>query len=238
MKALILAAGRGERLSTVSPEKPKSLIEVHGRAIIEIIIGTACAAGIHDFVIVTGFQKDAIPQRLGDGKRLGARIEYVHNDRWHDLANGYSLHVARDRVGDEFLVMMSDHVFDAGLLRPLLAFPLPESGCVLLTDSRIERCFDLDDATKVRTDGQGVILDMGKHLQSYDCLDTGLFRASRALLAAVAGCLAQGRSSLTDANLALVGQRRMSACMSRREDGDWFDLDTPQALEDYSRRTR
>lgn len=238
MKALILAAGRGERLSSVTPDQPKSLIEIDGRAIIEIIIATARGAGIHDFVIVTGFQKDAIPQRLGDGARLGVRIEYVHNERWHDLANGHSLHVARDRVGDEFLVMMSDHVFDPGLLRPLLAFPLPEGGCALLTDPRIESCFDLADATKVRTDGQGMILDMGKQLASYDCLDTGLFRASRGLLDAVTASLAQGRSSLTDANRALVAQRRMHACLMKQEDGDWFDLDTPQALENYFRRTR
>lgn len=76
MKALILAAGRGERMRPLSDATPKPLLRVGGRALIEWQIERLVAAGIRELVINLAHRADAIRAALGDGARLGARIRY------------------------------------------------------------------------------------------------------------------------------------------------------------------
>lgn len=78
MNALILAAGRGERMRPLSDTTPKPLLEVGGRALIEWQIERLVAAGIRDLVINLAHGADAIRTALGGGARLGARIRYSH----------------------------------------------------------------------------------------------------------------------------------------------------------------
>ena len=181
MQAVIPAAGAGTRVAALTREAPKSLLEINGRRLIEHILLAARAAGVRDFVIVTGYQPDAIPAALGSGRNLGVKIDYCHNPRWQDLANGHSILTAAPLLDETFLILMSDHLFESTLLEALLAAPPPTGGCRLLTDPRINEVFDLDDATKVRSDSQGKILEMGKNLATYDRLDTGLFHSTQGL---------------------------------------------------------
>ena len=76
MKALIFAAGRGKRMRPLSDITPKPLLQVWGRPMIEWQILSMKAAGIVDFVINTAHLSDQFPKVLGDGSRLGVRIQY------------------------------------------------------------------------------------------------------------------------------------------------------------------
>jgi MurNAc alpha-1-phosphate uridylyltransferase len=76
MKALIFAAGRGERMRPLSDTTPKPLLRVGGRRLIEWQIDALVRAGIRELVINTAHFARAIEQELGDGARYGARIAY------------------------------------------------------------------------------------------------------------------------------------------------------------------
>lgn len=76
MKALILAAGRGERMRPLSDATPKPLLQVGGRALVEWQIERLVASGIRELVINLAHCADAIEAALGDGTRLGVRIRY------------------------------------------------------------------------------------------------------------------------------------------------------------------
>jgi MurNAc alpha-1-phosphate uridylyltransferase len=76
MKALILAAGRGERMRPLSDTVPKPLLEVGGRRLIEWQIARLAAAGIRDIVINVAHLADTFEAALGDGTRLDVRIRY------------------------------------------------------------------------------------------------------------------------------------------------------------------
>jgi choline kinase len=131
----------------------------------------------------------------------------------------------------EFMLLMSDHIFDPRHLRTLLAEDArPESGgAVLAVDYDIGRVFDLEDATLVRTDGRRQILDIGKRIEVYDAVDTGAFRCTRGLFEALeTSSLRYGDCSLTDGIRSLAVSGKMRA----RDMGDlwWLDVDTPEAL--------
>ncbi len=76
MKAMLLAAGRGERLRPLTDHTPKPLLEVGGRPLIEWQIARLATAGIRDFVINLAHLGDRIAAHLGDGRRLGVDIAY------------------------------------------------------------------------------------------------------------------------------------------------------------------
>ena len=76
MKALIFAAGRGERMRPLSDRTPKPLLAAGGRMLIEWQIAALVAAGFRDLVINTAHQAAMIESTLGDGSRYGARIRY------------------------------------------------------------------------------------------------------------------------------------------------------------------
>jgi MurNAc alpha-1-phosphate uridylyltransferase len=76
MKALIFAAGRGQRMRPLSDRIPKPLLAAGGRMLIEWQIAALVAAGIREFVINTAHQAGLIERKLGDGSRYNARIQY------------------------------------------------------------------------------------------------------------------------------------------------------------------
>jgi MurNAc alpha-1-phosphate uridylyltransferase len=83
LKALILAAGRGERMRPLSDHTPKPLLPVHGRPMIEWHLRALAAAGVTEVVINTAWLEAQFPAVLGDGSRWGLRIRYSTEGRNH-----------------------------------------------------------------------------------------------------------------------------------------------------------
>ena len=118
MKALIVAAGLGTRLRGIAPSKP--LAAVNGRPLIQNVIETAAQAGITEFTVVTGYQAPPLKRFLHQMvKRSDLTIETVHNPEW-DRPNGLSVAAAEGLLGEEFVLLMADHLFEPGLLIDLL----------------------------------------------------------------------------------------------------------------------
>ncbi|MCP5200647.1 MAG: nucleotidyltransferase family protein [Gammaproteobacteria bacterium] len=78
MKAMILAAGRGERLLPLTATLPKPLLEVGGETLVERHLRRLVAAGVSDIVLNLSHLGEQIETRLGDGARYGARVVYSH----------------------------------------------------------------------------------------------------------------------------------------------------------------
>ena len=76
MKAVILAAGKGTRMRELTNERPKPMLLVHGKPILEHIIEGLINAGIREFFIVTGFRAEVIEDYFGTGQKWGVTIQY------------------------------------------------------------------------------------------------------------------------------------------------------------------
>jgi choline kinase/phosphatidylglycerophosphate synthase len=225
--AVILAAGNGSRLRRVSGSLPKPLIRVAGVPLIERVMRTALKAGIESFVIVTGYESErirAFVERIPD---LNDRVTWVHNPDYH-LPHGGSVLAAREAAPEDFALLMSDHLFEPEALSRLLRAPRRPDECLLGVDSNLAGIFDTDDATKVRLSGDR-IADIGKSLEAFDAVDTGLFVCSPRLFDALAACASGGGGcSLSDGVRRLAREGRMSAVDIGQ--AAWQDVDTPEAL--------
>ncbi len=112
MKAVILAAGKGTRLEPLTDDRPKALVEVAGRPLLEHVFEQLLGIGISEFVVVVGHRKQQIIDRYGDEFR-GVPITYAHQREQLGLA--HALLQAEPHVDEEFALMLGDNVFRANL---------------------------------------------------------------------------------------------------------------------------
>ena len=225
-QCLILAAGNGTRLRAVSHGLPKPLVHFRGRPILEHVILGAMQAGIDRFVIVVGYGSELIRRWFAQRWHDAVSVTWVENTEYHKQ-NGISVLKAREELGENFLLLMADHVFDTETAKILVSQPLGPGDVILAVDPNIDRVFDLDDATKVRRQRDRIV-DIGKEIENYDALDTGMFLCSPALFDRLESAVRDGNCSLSDGMRQLAQERRLRA-LEIGEAG-WQDLDTPEAL--------
>ncbi len=155
MIAMILAAGRGERLRPLTENTPKALVEVRGRSLLERHLDRLADAGTETAVINLGWLGDQIAERIGSGRAFGLDVIYSPEGD-NILETGGGIHRALPLLGpDPFLVVNADIYTDmplppAGLAEAdmghLVLVPRPahkERGDFDLVDGRVR---DSDDA--------------------------------------------------------------------------------------------
>jgi 1L-myo-inositol 1-phosphate cytidylyltransferase len=225
-QCLILAAGNGSRIASVAGGVPKPLVPLCGVPLLEHVMTCSRDAGIERFVIVAGYRADLIRNWLGNQSMDGISITLIENPEYHK-ANGVSALAAKTELHQPFLLLMSDHIFEPKTAEALLRQPLADDEVILAVDSKIDRVFDLDDATKVRCEGNQII-EIGKDLSRYNALDTGMFLCSQALFNRLESARKNGDCSLSDGMRKLAQDGKLKAFDIG--DGHWQDVDSPQAL--------
>jgi len=114
MIGVILAAGMAKRLRPLTDTKPKCLLEVGGRTLLERTVDAMQQAGISEFVVVTGYRGEMIREFLiSHYSSLISKITFLHNADYEHNNNIYSLWMAGEKVrGEDFLLMDSDILCD------------------------------------------------------------------------------------------------------------------------------
>ena len=225
-QCLILAAGNGRRLIESSGGAPKPLVQLHGKSLLEHVIFGAHEAGIERFTIVVGYGADAMRGWLANRWLDNVSVAVVEN-REYQKDNGISVLKARNWLREPFLLLMADHIFEPRTARALLEEPLNHGEVILAVDPKLDLVFDLDDATKVRREGDRIV-DIGKTIPEYDAFDTGMFLCSASLFDTLESAKKEGNCSLSDGMRILGRDGKLRAFDIG--DSAWQDVDTPQAL--------
>jgi len=234
MKALILAAGDGGRLDNLTKNKSKPLIQLLGLSLIERVILTVKQVGVDEFVIVIGCLGDKIKEKLGDGNRYGVKITYVENEEWQK-GNGVSVSKAKELFNENFILLMSDHIFDVRILKELINYDTRSS--VVLTVDRREH---LPGDTKV-LEKEGRIVDIGKNIEESNCIDAGIFLCSPKIFSYIEDAVKEGKTELAhgiakaaesrDAEIFDITQINTYIPSMRKEVKPfWIDIDTKEDL--------
>jgi choline kinase len=227
-RAVVIAAGFGSRLRGADDSVPKPLRRVEGVPLLTRVLRSLAASGIERAAVVLGYQADQIRCALERESGLGLSVSYLLNEQYAK-SNGVSVLAARNFVGDGCVLSMADHLYSPRVVNAVLSPEFAPGSSVLAVDYEIARCFDLDDATKVRVDA-GRIVEISKTLAKYNALDSGVFRIGPSLIDALDTVYRQkGDCSLSDGVQTL--SRRGEFFASDIGDACWIDVDTPEAAQ-------
>ena len=102
-QAVILAAGEGLRLRPFTVNKPKAMISIAGKPVIQYVLESLASNGIRNIILIVGYQKEQIFDYVGDGKQFGVEVKYVTQE--HLLGTGHALAQAEGSTEENFLVL-------------------------------------------------------------------------------------------------------------------------------------
>lgn len=224
MKALIFAAGLGERMRPLTNHTPKPLLHAGGKPLIAWHLEKLSAMGVRDVVVNTSWLADAFPAQLGDGERWGLRLHFLYEGPV-PLETGGGMLNALPLLGDAPFLLVNgdiwtDHDFaslprkPAGLAHLVMVDRPPQA---------VRGDFALDTEGTVRADGDALLTYAG----------LGVFRPQ---------LLDEWRSHTTDAGaeeapprfrLAPILRAHMAGGLVRGEHhrGRWTDVGTPERLQ-------
>jgi NDP-sugar pyrophosphorylase family protein len=110
MKAVILAAGEGNRLEPLTETRPKPMIPVANQPVLEYVVEAVADAGIDEIVLVVGYERSRIQSHFGDGDDWDVTIEYAVQEK--QLGTAHAVLQARPHVDEPFLVLNGDRIID------------------------------------------------------------------------------------------------------------------------------
>jgi len=230
-KGIILAAGDGDRLGSLTAICSKVLLPVNDKEqLIRYPIEALAAAGVSDIAIVVGYLGDSVIEALGNGDDFGVRLQYIYNSDYLG-GNAISVYKAREWVQEEPVILcMGDHVIDGEIVKRLLDRQVShETLCIDYTPASYH---ELAEATKVIVNSAGCIKDIGKDLVYWDALDTGVFLLTETFFQALRELLQYHGTDveISDVIRFLIGQGHhfdtcdVSGCF-------WADVDTKEDLD-------
>jgi MurNAc alpha-1-phosphate uridylyltransferase len=219
-RAMIFAAGRGERMRPLTDSKPKPLLRVGGRMLIEHHLEKLSAIGVREVVINTSHLAEQFPVALGDGSRWNLHIRYSHEGS-QPLETGGGIKHALPLLGEApFIGISADIVSDYDYAR----LPVEPEGLAHLVmvpnpDFHPRGDFCLD-GSRLNEDGIGERLTFGNIAVYRPELVSGEAAARFKLLPMYQRAMREGR---------LTGERH---------DGYWRNVGTPQQLAELGARAR
>lgn len=115
MKVVIMAGGKGTRISSLTNDIPKPLLKVGGRPVLKLEIECLKKQGFNDFIITVSYMADKIMDYFGDGSRFGVKIAYFIEEE--PLGNAGALFKLREQLREDFLLLNADVIFDIDVKR-------------------------------------------------------------------------------------------------------------------------
>ncbi|MFC1988302.1 bifunctional sugar-1-phosphate nucleotidylyltransferase/acetyltransferase [Chloroflexota bacterium] len=113
-QAVILAAGEGQRLRPFTVNRPKTMLSIADKPILQYIVEALAQNGVRNIIIVVGYRREQVFDYMGDGEQFGVQIAYITQER--QLGTAHALMLAKDAVDDDFLVLPGDNLIDAGTI--------------------------------------------------------------------------------------------------------------------------
>jgi choline kinase len=178
VKTLILSAGQGKRLSPLTDDRPKCLVELAGRTVLEWQLRHLHQAGVTEAVVVTGFRADLVEAEVAGltssgGALPGMSVRTLYNPFYSVTDNLATCWLAREEMkGGPFMILNGDTLFEPGIAERLIS--APDAPITVTVDRKDDGVYDSDDM-KVLTDGDA-LRAIGKTITEYDAESIGFLR--------------------------------------------------------------
>jgi UDP-N-acetylglucosamine diphosphorylase/glucosamine-1-phosphate N-acetyltransferase len=232
MKAILLAAGSGERLMPITATRPKHLIKLAGKPILQYCLESVKEAGINEVAIVTHYMGDAIRNYFGDGSNLDLKITFVEQKKI--LGTGNAAEVAESTVDGDFVLVYGDLLFSEKAVEEVISVFKKSKPSVAMAVVPVDQpenygIIEQDLAGKVKRIFEKPV--PGK--EPSNLANAGIYAFSKDIFNEIKKTRAsiRGEWELTDAitQMANEGKPVLAVEIDRT---DWFDIGRPWDLLD------
>lgn len=131
MRAIILAAGEGSRLKPFTVTRPKVMIPVGDKPILEYVVNALQESGIIDIIMVVGYKREKIMDYFGDGHKWGVNIVYV--EQFQQLGTAHALRQVSHMINDRFLVINGDTIIDSSAIKEIVRVSSGDAAMLTVT---------------------------------------------------------------------------------------------------------
>ncbi|MHA2022713.1 MAG: NTP transferase domain-containing protein [Candidatus Thorarchaeota archaeon] len=228
---IIVAGGMNTRLDGQN-RGPKTLTEIHSRTILQRIVDTMNTAtnGKFRLLIAAGFFHSEILQYVKSTDWGEKDVQVIEANEWK-AGNAATLLAVKEYVeNDEFLLQMSDHLFDTNTYRKCISneiVPAPYV-CGQPVSDGLPEYLDLDDATKILSDEKHQIEEIGKEIVKWNMIDMGVFRLTNDVFSIIEN-LPDSKKSLSQ--YITEWRKTRAFYVSPQPGAIWKDIDTHDDLE-------
>ena len=226
--AVILAAGKGERISNTDEFVAKPLIKIFDASLIERSIKNLINnLNVKKIYIVTGFNHEEINDHLVKLKnKLSLNVEVVFAKNW-EKGNGASFLAILDKMNhQQFYLLMADHLFNNEFYNAISKYKMNNKSYLIISRT-LSSLNDFNDATKVNV-VDDKINDIGKSINDNNAFDTGFFILNSDEFNNVNKLSVREKLSLSEVIQELVQQKKLY--FIEIPEDSWFDIDTSQDL--------
>ncbi len=136
MKGVLLTAGEGTRMRPLTLTRPKTMLQVGGKPILQYNLEALRDAGVRDIIMVVGYKKEAIENYFGNGSSFGVNIDYITQEK--RLGTAHAINSVHDIIDDEFIVLNGDIIVDPELIVDLIVKYESEEASSILMLTEVE----------------------------------------------------------------------------------------------------
>ncbi|MFQ5838371.1 MAG: sugar phosphate nucleotidyltransferase [Thermoplasmata archaeon] len=232
MKALVLAAGRGTRLGDLTKDKPKAVLQVGSRPILDYILHACQSVDVEELVLVVGYREKVLRDHVGEGQEWGFEVSYVTNPKSRVTENAYSVFLAREQLQRRrFLLVNADTLFHPGIAVALTE--RQRSRAILAVD--MEKKLGREEM-KVIVDGSQVT-EISKELEPQradgEYIGVALVQEPRLFYESLAEALReQGPQIYYEEAFAQMARSGISPYAESTKGLPWIEVDTPDDLRE------
>ncbi|WP_458208935.1 sugar phosphate nucleotidyltransferase [Haladaptatus sp. NG-SE-30] len=221
MKAVILAAGEGSRLRPLTNHRPKPMLPVGNKPLLESVIEAVAGAGVTEIVLAVGYHRERIQNHFGDGDHWNVDITYAIQEK--QLGTGHALLQAEPYIDSDFIVLNGDRHIESKVVEDLID-ERRQTGesCLAVTRVEMPNRFGV-----VELDGQTVTEIIEKPIPgttSSKQINAGVYAFGPEIFAAIRQTESHGEQALTTT---LQTQSEIHPIQAVPCNGLWGDVSYP-----------
>jgi UDP-N-acetylglucosamine diphosphorylase/glucosamine-1-phosphate N-acetyltransferase len=230
MKAVVLAAGEGIRLQPITATRPKHLIEVGGKPVLEHSLEALKSSGINEVIIVTHYMGEMIRHYFGDGRRLGLKLVYV--EQAATVGTGNAVSAVEPLVDGDFVLVYGDLLFAHPAIKNLIQKYNSEKPGAVMAVVRVESpenygIIELENGKRVNR----IIEKPTRDKELSYLANAGIYVLSKEIFGRIKRIKpsVRGEWELTDALSLLIEEKQAVVAVEISKD-DWTDIGNPWDL--------
>ncbi len=234
MKAVVLAAGKGERLWPLTETRPKPLLPIANKPILQHTVETLVDAGIHELILVISYKGEMVRESLGDGSSLDCEFVYIKQKIPRGTADAVGTAGSMLKGEDRFVVMYGDDYFEEHAVKGFVAKAEQNDGVTMGTAK-------VQDASQFGTveASNGRVTRIREKLprQELGVVNAGLYLMTSSIFSSIKKTKRskRGEFELTDSLRTLIDQGE-PVRSHMLGDGQWLGISYPWDLLDANQR--